>query len=73
MRVTKGKVVAGKVVVEGPPLEEGAAVTVIAREEPETFVLGPADEAELLAAIAEADRGDFVESADVLAKLSPRG
>ncbi len=59
--------------VEGPPLEEGASVTVIAREDAETFALGPGEEAELMAAVAEADRGDLLEGADVLAKLSPRG
>jgi len=70
MRVSTGKVVAGKVVVEGPPLEEGATVTILAPEDAETFELGPAEEAALLAAIAEADRGEFVEGAEVLAKLS---
>jgi predicted transcriptional regulator len=72
MRVAKGKVVAGKVVVEGAPLEEGAAVTVLAPEDAETFELGPAEEAELLAAIADAERGDLVEGSDVIAKLSSR-
>jgi hypothetical protein len=72
MRVAKGKVVAGKVVVEGAPLEEGATVTVLAPEDAETFELGPAEEAELLAAIADAERGDLVEGSDVIAKLSSR-
>ena len=73
MRVATGSVVAGKIVVEGPPLEEGATVTVLAREDAETFELGPAEEAALLASIAEADRGELVEGVEVLAKLSPRG
>ena len=73
MRVSTGKVVAGKVVVEGPPLEEGATVTILAPENAETFELGPTEEAALLAAIAEADRGEFVGGAEVLAKLSPHG
>jgi hypothetical protein len=38
MRVTTGKVIEGKVVVEGLPLEEGAVVTVLARESDETFL-----------------------------------
>lgn len=33
---------------------------------------GPAEEAELLAAIADAERGDLVEGGDVIAKLSSR-
>jgi len=69
MRVARGRVVSGKVVVEGPPLEEGATVTVIAAEDAETFELGPAEEETLLAAVAEADRGDLVDSGEVLATL----
>ncbi len=72
MRVAKGKVVAGKVVVEGAPLEEGATVTVLAPEDAETFELSPTEEADLLAAIAEADRGDLVDGSEVIAKLSSR-
>jgi len=72
MRVAKGKVVAGKVVVEGAPLEEGTTVTILAAEDAETFELGPAEEAEILAAIADAERGDLVEGPDVLARLSSR-
>jgi len=69
MRVTTGKVVEGKVVVEGPPLEEGAVVTVLARESEETFRLSPEEEAELLLAIGEADRGETVSLEEVLGKL----
>ena len=67
------RVSTGKVAVEGPPLEEGATVTILGPEDAETFELGPAEEAALLAAIAEADRGEFVGGAEVLAKLSPHG
>ena len=67
MRVARGRVVSGKVVVEGPPLEEGATVTVIAAGDAETFELGPAEEEALLAAVAEADRGDLVDGGEVLA------
>jgi hypothetical protein len=70
MRVATGKVVAGKVVVEGAPLEEGATVTVIATEDVETFELTPADEVALLAAVAEADRGDLLDASDIIAELS---
>jgi len=73
MRISTGKVVAGKIVVEGPPLEEGATVTILACEDAETFELGPSEEGALLAAIAEAERGELVDGADVLTKLSPRG
>ena len=70
MRVATGKVVAGKIVVEGVPLEEGATVTVIATEDAETFELAPAEEAALLAAIAEADRGELLDAGEIVAELS---
>lgn len=51
MRITSGKVVAGKVVVDDEALPEGATVTVVSPEESEEFELGPADEAALREAI----------------------
>jgi len=45
---------------------------VIASEDAETFELGPDDEAALLAAIAEANRGDVVDGAELLSKLGRR-
>jgi hypothetical protein len=72
MRVATGKVIAGKVVIEGAPFEDGANVTVIAADDAETFELGPEDEAILLAAIGEADRGEVIDGAELLAKLGSR-
>ena len=72
MRVATGKVVAGKVVIDGAPFEDGAKVTVIAADDAETFELGPEDEAALLAAIGEADRGEIIDSVELLAKLGSR-
>ncbi len=69
MRVTTGKVIEGKVVVEGLPLEEGATVTVLARDSEETFHLTPEEEAELLRSIEEADRGETFSAEEVLASL----
>jgi len=73
MRIATGKVVAGKVVIEGSPFEEGATVTVIAPDDAGTFELGPDDETELLKAISEADRGDVVPAVDLLSDLTKRG
>ena len=56
MKIATGKVVGGKVVVDGEPLEEGASVTVLARDGENGFTLSPEEEAELLLSIAEADR-----------------
>jgi hypothetical protein len=72
MRIATGKVVAGKVVVDGEPFEEGARVTVIAADVTETFELGREDEASLLAAIEEANRGEVVDGVKLVAKLGSR-
>jgi hypothetical protein len=67
MNVIKGKVVSGKVVVEGS-LPEGATVTVLASEG-ESFTLTPAEESALLAAISESDRGEVVDADSLLREL----
>lgn len=73
MKIVTGKVVAGKVLVEGETLDEGAIVTVIAPESDEAFELDPGEEQALLASIVEAERGETVTSAEVLRELDPRG
>ncbi len=73
MRVACGKVVDGKIVIDGTPFEEGVNVTVIAPEDGETFELGPEDEAALVAAIGEANRGEVIDGTELLTKLGPRG
>lgn len=60
MRVTTGRVVAGRIEVPGESFAEGEAVTVLAPEGDETFTLNAEDETALLAAMAEGDRGDVV-------------
>ena len=73
MKIATGKVVGGKVVVDGDPLEEGASVTVLARDGENGFALSPEEEAELLLSIAEADdRGETISAEEVLAKLARR-
>ncbi len=72
IRVATGKIVAGKVVLEGEPFEDGTTVAVIATDDSETFELTPEHEAELLEAIAEIDRGEFVGGADLLRSLKSR-
>jgi hypothetical protein len=69
MVITSGRVVEGKIVVDGDPLPEGATVTVLTREGDESFVLDAEAEAELLESIAEANRGDVVPAEDVLRAL----
>ena len=72
MKVVTGKVIAGRIVVEGEPLEEGCTVTVLAPERDEAFVLDSQAEASLLAAIAEADRGEVITGEQLLNKLRDR-
>ena len=72
MKIATGKVVGGKVVLEGATFEEGSSVTVLARDEEGDIILTPEEEAELLLAIAEADRGEMVSTEEVLAKLVRR-
>jgi hypothetical protein len=61
MRVATGKVVDGKVVVEGEPLVEGSTVTVFLPESSEEVELTPEEESQLAQAVREADDGDFLE------------
>ncbi len=72
MKIATGKVVGGKVVLEGAAFEEGSSVTVLARDEEPDITLTPEEEAELLLAIAEADRDEMVSVEEVLAKLARR-
>lgn len=46
--------------IEGEPLAEGSVVTVVAREDEETFEVTPEEERALLEAIAQADRGQLI-------------
>lgn len=68
MRITKGKVVNGNIIVEGESLNEGAAVTILVSDE-HTFTLTDAEEADLLVSIAQADRGELLDVEGVLKRL----
>jgi hypothetical protein len=69
MQVATGTVVNGKIEVEGVALPEGALVAVVARGADEPFALSTADEEELLAAIAEIERGEFITVEQLLESL----
>ena len=60
MKISTGKIVGGKVVLDGEPLTEGSVVTVVAREDDETFDVSAEDERALVAAIAQAERGEVI-------------
>lgn len=46
--------------LDGEPLAEGSVVTVVAREDDETFDVSAEDERALVAAIAQAERGEVI-------------
>ena len=60
MKVATGRVVEGKVVLEGEPLAEGSVVTVVSKEDDEAFDVSPEEERALAAAMAQADRGQVI-------------
>lgn len=69
MQLATGTVIGGKVIVDGASLPDGTVVTILAREMDETFEVPPELEAELLASIAEADRGETISAAELLERL----
>jgi hypothetical protein len=69
MRVATGKVVGGKVEIDGETFADGAEVTVIAGDDDELFTASPEQEADLLSAVAEVERGEVVSAADLLERL----
>lgn len=71
MRVISAHVRGGNIVPdEETPLPEGAVVTVLADMDEPRFAVSPEEEAQLLEAMAEADRGQVVPAAEVLRHLS---
>jgi len=72
MKIATGKVVDGKVELNDVTLEEGTSVTVLAIDDEGGFALTLEEEAELLLAIAEADRGGTVPAEEVLSTLARR-
>ncbi|HSV47005.1 MAG TPA: hypothetical protein VLJ58_14550 [Ramlibacter sp.] len=60
---------AGKLVVEGLDLPDGETVVVLAREAGGSVELSEDEEAELLDAIGEADRGETISAEELFARL----
>jgi len=69
MQVATGTVVNGRIVLEGVSLPEGEVVTVVTRGADESFVLTEAQENELLTAMAEIERGEYVTLEELLQSL----
>ena len=69
MQLTTGTVLAGKLVVEGLDLPDGETLVVLTRETEDAVELSRQEEAELLEAIAEADRGETISAEELFARL----
>lgn len=69
MQLATGKVVNGKVVVEGLDLPDGTTVTILTRDAAPAVKLSPEDEAELLQALDEADAEEGISAEELFARL----
>ena len=69
MKLMSGTFVDGKVIVDGKPMPNGQKVAVIARDDDETFNATAEQEAELLEAITEIERGEGLDAREFLAQL----
>ena len=69
MQVLTGTVVEGKVVLDGASLPDGAIVTVFAEQPGELVRLPPLLQAELEAAIDEADREEGISGEELFEQL----
>ena len=69
MKVASGKVIGGKVIVEAGVFDDGADVTVIARDDDEQFTASHEQEAALLAAIAEVENGQTITGTALVERL----
>jgi hypothetical protein len=69
MRVVTGRVRDGRVEIPADFIPEGAQVMVLAPESGEPLRLSPSEETELLEAMEEIRRGDFIDGDDLLNEL----
>jgi hypothetical protein len=69
MLITTGQVHRGATEVDEGSLPEGTKVTILVHEDDQTFELGAEEELNLLAAVAEAERGDGLSASELLNEL----
>jgi hypothetical protein len=69
MGIVTGKVVDGKVLVDGMTLPEGSVVTVVTHEPAGGLRLTAEEEARLLEAVGEADRGETIPAKELFDRL----
>jgi hypothetical protein len=73
MQVATGKIIDGKVVIDGVVLPEGTVVTIFAKDADAVVRLSPALQSELEEALDEADREVGVSAEKLLERLSKYG
>lgn len=69
MRIATGKVIHGKLELDGDALEEGATVTVLVPERDETFEFTPEELVALEESLEQAAQGRFIDAAALLREL----
>jgi hypothetical protein len=69
MKIATGTVVHGQIVTEGQAFSEGEKVTVLGHGEDSPFRVSADEKRVLLESVAQADRGEFVDSDELLAEL----
>jgi predicted transcriptional regulator len=72
MKVARGKVVKGSIIVDDPEIKDGTDVFILTREREEEVELSSEELAELEAGIAEANRGDMIPGEELFARLRRR-
>jgi len=72
MKVARGKVVKGSIVVDDPEIKDGTDVFILTREREGEIELSAEELAELEAGIAEADSGDMIPGEELFARLRRR-
>ena len=69
MGIATGTVIAGKVQLDGVALPDGSIVTVLTPDSSGEVFLDAVDEAALLEAIAEAERGETISPEELFARV----
>ena len=72
MKVISGTVIGGRVEVPSDALAEGDRVAILAATSAEPIQLTPEQENELVAAVEDVQRGNYVDGQDLLAELRRR-
>ena len=73
MQVATGKVIDGRIVLEGTSLPEGAVVTVFAANVETTIRLSPTESAELESAMNDADFEEGITAEELFERLQKYG